>query len=95
MRSARPALTQEQQQMVRRLRGEGMTWQKAARAVGCSFTSAWFIGEGRPARAAEGRTYRQLYEEAQRRGAQGRSSMSKADLEAALSRSKSAAREKP
>ena len=44
---ARPALTQEQQQMVRRLRGEGMTWQKAARAVGCSFTSAWFIGAGR------------------------------------------------
>ena len=47
MRSTRPALTQEQQQMVRRLRGEGMTWQKAARAVGCSFTSAWFIGAGR------------------------------------------------
>jgi IS30 family transposase len=46
--TARPPLTQEQQQMVRRLRGEGMTWQKAARAVGCSFTSAWFIGAGRP-----------------------------------------------
>ena len=46
MRSTRPALTQEQQHMVRRLRGEGMTWQKAARAVGCSFTSAWFIGAG-------------------------------------------------
>ena len=52
MRPARPALTQEQQQMVRRLRGEGMTWQKAARAVGCSFTSAWFIGEGRGGRHA-------------------------------------------
>ena len=52
MRPARPALTQEQQQMVRRLRGEGMTWQKAARAVGCSFTSAWFIGEGRGGRRA-------------------------------------------
>ncbi|MGD0042478.1 MAG: IS30 family transposase [Isosphaeraceae bacterium] len=38
--------------MVRRLRGEGMTWQKAARAVGCSFTSAWFIGEGRGGRRA-------------------------------------------
>jgi IS30 family transposase len=47
VRSTRPALTQEQQRMVRRLRGEGMTWQKAARAVGCSFTSAWFIGAGR------------------------------------------------
>ena len=52
MRPARPALTQEQQQMVRRLRGAGMTWQKAARAVGCSFTSAWFIGEGRGGRRA-------------------------------------------
>ena len=29
-----------------------MTWQKAARAVGCSFTSAWFIGEGRGGRRA-------------------------------------------
>ena len=52
MRPARPALTQEQQQMIRRLRGEGMTWQKAARAVGCSFTSAWFVGEGRGGRRA-------------------------------------------
>jgi hypothetical protein len=32
------------------------------------------------------RTYRELYEEAQRRGIPGRSSMKKADLESALSR---------
>ena len=44
---------------------------------------------------AAGRTYRQLYEEARRRGVQGRSGMSKAALEKALSRAKTSASGRP
>jgi len=43
---------------------------------------------------ATGRTYRQLYEEARRRGVRGRSGMSKAALEEVLSRSKISASER-
>jgi hypothetical protein len=42
-----------------------------------------------------GRTYRQLYEEARRRGVQGRSGMSKAALEKALSHAKTSASGRP
>jgi hypothetical protein len=47
-------------------------------------------GRGSP-RGSNGRTYRQLYEEARLRGVRGRSAMSKAELEEALSRVKSGA----
>ena len=45
-------------------------------------------GGHRSHRGVAGRTYRQLYEEARRRGVRGRSKMSKAALEAALVRPK-------
>jgi hypothetical protein len=44
---------------------------------------------------ASGRTYRQLYEEARRRGVRGRSAMSKAALEEVLSRPKTSASGRP
>jgi IS30 family transposase len=36
-------LTREQVQMVRRLSGEGFTWEDIARAAGCSITAIWKI----------------------------------------------------
>jgi hypothetical protein len=46
----------------------------------------------RSVRSGGSRTYRQLYEEAQRKGVPGRSSMNKAALQSALSRSSSTTR---
>jgi hypothetical protein len=46
-------------------------------------------------RGGAGRTYRQLYEEARRRGVRGRSGMSKASLEEALSPSKTSTSGRP
>lgn len=48
--------------------------------------SAGRRGGLRSRRGPGGRTYRQLYEEAQRRGIRGRSKMTKAELEAAVTR---------
>jgi hypothetical protein len=59
--------------------------------VSTSGSSPSVGGGHRSHRGVAGRTYRQLYEEARRRGVPGRSGMSKASLEAALSRASSSA----
>ena len=43
-------LTREQVQMVRRLGGEGFTWEDIARAAGCSITAIWKIRHGQLSR---------------------------------------------
>ena len=83
-------------------RGEDTAEEIAARTVNkerarhgearqASPTSTDDISSGRRGglrshRGSGGRTYRQLYNEARQRGVKGRSSMSKAELERALSR---------
>ena len=64
-------------------RGESRT---ASRTSTRDISSQRRAASRRRTGSGSGRTYRQLYEEARRRGLKGRSSMDKAQLERALSR---------